>query len=69
MSESMHDARLQAARARAAARGLEVRNRKSPPWGFELRNLRGEVLDEGTLTDMERAISSIDPDDRLESIG
>ncbi|MEV0354808.1 hypothetical protein AB0H71_01965 [Nocardia sp. NPDC050697] len=37
-------------------------------WGYELVNLEGEVLDEGTLTDMERAISSIDPDDRVSPI-
>lgn len=68
MSKDVDEARWEAARARASARGLEVRPRRSPGWGYELVNLRGEVLDGGTLTDMERAISSIDPDDRVSPI-
>lgn len=63
MSKHVDEARWEAARARASARALEVRPRRSPGWGYELVNLRGEVLDEGTLTDMENAIAAIDPDD------
>lgn len=48
--------RLEQARQRAAAQGLDVRRRKSPPYGWELVTVRGDVVESGTLTDVELAI-------------
>ncbi|MFC8525656.1 hypothetical protein [Nocardia sp. NPDC057227] len=55
MSDSV-ERRLLEARQNAAMKGMKVRRRQSPPYGWELVTADGRVVESGTLTDVEFAL-------------